>query len=73
MWQGVCVAGGVRGGGHAWQGCVCGGGMHGRGHAWCGACMTGKTAIAAGGTHATGMHSCCDCDCMEIIFLCSSN
>ena len=23
-----------------------------------GACMAGKTAIAAGGTHPTGMHSC---------------
>ena len=27
--------------------------MHGRG-----ACMAGKTAIAVGGMHATGMHSC---------------
>ena len=29
------------------------GGMHGRG-----ACVAGKTAIEAGGTHPTGMHSC---------------
>ena len=27
------------------------------GCAWLGACMAGKTAIAAGGTHPTGMHS----------------
>ena len=52
-WQGVCMVG-VHGrracmaGGHAWQG-----GMHGRGHAW-----QEKTAIAAGGTHSTRMHSC---------------
>ena len=50
-WQGACVAGV-----HAWQGCVCG-----RGHAWRGVCMAGKTAIAAGGTHSTGMHSYSHC------------
>ena len=55
--------------GHAWQGGVPGGGMHGKGYAWQGACMAGgacmawgcvagKTAIAAGSTHPTGMHSC---------------
>ena len=46
----VCVIYSVRrGGGHAWPE-----GMRGRGgHAW-----WGKTAIAAGGTHPTGMHSC---------------
>ena len=45
---GACVAGGMSGrGGHAWQG-VCGGGM----------CVIAKTAIAAGSTHPTGMHSC---------------
>ena len=38
----------MHGGRHAWQG-----GMGGRG-----ACVAGKTAIAAGGTHPTGMHSC---------------
>ena len=38
---GVCMAGGVHGGGHVWQG------MHGRGHAWQGACV-------AGGMHGTG-------------------
>ena len=39
---GVCVAG------------VCmAGGMHGKG-----ACVGGETAIAADGTHPTGMHSC---------------
>ena len=30
------------------------GGMRGRG----GACVAGETAIAAGGTHPTGMYSC---------------
>ena len=56
VWLGVCMAGG----------CVWQGGMHGRvgGHVWqrgvCGgrACMAEKTAIAAGSTHPTGMHSC---------------
>ena len=49
MWWGeACMAGGVHGGGCAWQGCVHGGG----------ACVAGKMAIAAGGTHTTGMHSC---------------
>ena len=43
---------------------MCDGGVHDRGYAWqgvCvagGACMAGETAIAAGGTHPTGMHSC---------------
>ena len=35
--------------------------MHERGHAWKwggGACVVGKTATAADGTHPTGMHSC---------------
>ena len=56
---GVCMAGGgacMAGGmyrGHVWQR---GGGMH-CGGGW-GACMTGETAIAADGTHPTGMHSC---------------
>ena len=51
---GACMQGGVCGRGHAWQeACVAGG------HAWQGwACVAGKTAIAAGGTHPTGMHSC---------------
>ena len=58
------MAGGVHGRGHVWKGgyvwrvCVCkgacvAGGVHGRG-----ACVTGKTAIAVGSTHPTGMHSC---------------
>ena len=35
------------------------GGVHGKGgHAWWGACVAGETAIAEGGTHPTGMHSC---------------
>ena len=58
-WKGACMAGGMLGGGMA--GVCVAGGMHGRGgggHAWQGACVAGKTAIAAGGTHPTGMHSC---------------
>ena len=68
--RGVCVGVGMHGRGCAWQGgmhgrlCVCHrgcayqgawvvGGVHGRG-----ACMVGGRAIAAGGTHPTGMHSC---------------
>ena len=42
-WQAVCMAGGVHGRG----------GVRGRG-----ACVAGETAIAAGGTHPTGMLSC---------------
>ena len=35
-WQGVCMAGGMCGRGHAWQGDVCGGGgMHGRSNGHC--------------------------------------
>ena len=50
VWQGACV---VRGGVHG-RGCMRGkGGMHGRG-----ACVAGKTATAADGTHPTVMHSC---------------
>ena len=60
------MAGGVRGRGmYGREACmVWGGGMHGRGCAWQGACMAeggcmgGKMAIAADGTHPTGMHSC---------------
>ena len=69
---GVCVVGGVHGGGHVWQG-VCGAGWHvwqgegacmaeghawQGGHVWQGACMTGEMTTAADGTHPTGMHSC---------------
>ena len=43
-WQGVCVARGA---------CMVGACKAG------GACMTGKMAVAVGGTHPTGMHSCC--------------
>ena len=42
-WQGACVVGGI------WVVGVC---------AWQGACIAGKTAIAAGSTHPTGIHSC---------------
>ena len=52
VWQGeACMEGG-----HVWQGgeCVAGGGVHGRG-----ACVAGKTEFSAGGTHPTGVHSCC--------------
>ena len=40
--------------GYVWLGgaCMAGGGYGGR------ACVAGETAIAAGGTHSTGMHSC---------------
>ena len=49
----VCQEFCTRGGGHAWWGvCMAREGVHGRG----GACVAGKTAIAAGGTHPTGMH-----------------
>ena len=51
MWQGACIAGGVcmaggmHGGGHVWQGaCMAGGawqGVHGGGHAWQGVYMAG--------------------------------
>ena len=42
------------------KGCVGGHGrgVHDRGYAWQGACVGGETAIAADGTHPTGMHSC---------------
>ena len=64
--RGACVARvcmvGVCGRGHAWQehvwqgdmvGTCMAGGMHGRE-----ACMAGEMAMAAGGTHPIGMHSC---------------
>ena len=39
-------------GGSAWQGaCVAGGACMAGGHAW----------HTVGGTHPTGMHSCCNC------------
>ena len=56
---GACVAKwGMHGRECVWQG-VCGGGacMVGS-HAWWVACIAGITAIAAGGRHPTGMHSC---------------
>ena len=47
----------MHGGGYAWWGvCMAGG------HAWQAACVAGETAIAAHGTHPTGMHSCCILD-----------
>ena len=60
VWQGACAwQGGMYGRGACVAGCVCDGvwqgGMHGREE---GACVAGKMAIAAGGTHPTGMHSC---------------
>ena len=57
---GACMAGGLHGrgrgahGGHVWQGGACMAGELGvrdRGRAW------PEMAIAAGGTHPTGMHS----------------
>ena len=67
----ACMAGGVCmarvayivRGVHGWeggQGASIVEGMHGRGrgHVWQGACLAGKKATAAGGTHPTGMHSC---------------
>ena len=51
VWQGMCMVGGA---------CMAGG-MRGRGHAWqdgMGTCVAGETATAAGGTHPTGIHSC---------------
>ena len=50
---GACVAGGVSGRGMCVAGGNCDrGGMHGRG----GVCVAGEMAIAADGTHPTGMH-----------------
>ena len=71
-WQGgggMCCRGacmvrrwGVHGRGHVWQGrgvCMVGG-MCGRGvHGGGGGMRAGETATEAGGTHPTGMHSCC--------------
>ena len=48
------MAGGMHCRGPYVAGCVCGKvGLHARG-----ACVAGKTAIAVGGMHPTGMHSC---------------
>ena len=70
MFSQACVKNSVHGGGgsmgHVWRGaCVAGGmGMHGRGVCLAGgvcgggACIAGEMAIAAGGTHPPGMHSC---------------
>ena len=53
MAGGMCGRGACVAGGHAWQGvCMVGGGSA------CVSCVAGKTAIAVGGTHSTGMHSC---------------
>ena len=70
------MAGGVHGRGHAWQeGHACmARDVHGGG-AWqgdmCGrgACVAGQKATAAGGTHPTGMFSCC----LYILFYLSSS
>ena len=66
--EGACMVVGGGGGGHVWQEGMCSGGgacmaggMHvvGEGGVYGGGwCVLGKTAIAAGGTHPTGMHSC---------------
>ena len=57
----MCGLGGVHGG------AMCDRGVHGRvygrgvyvaGTCVAGGCMAGETAIAAGSTHPTGMHSC---------------
>ena len=50
-WQGVCMAGLCMEGVYMGEACMAGG-VRVRG-----SCMAGKTAIAAGGTHPTGMHS----------------
>ena len=55
-WWGACMAGG-----YVWRG-VCGGG---------GACLAGEMAIAAGGTHPTGMHSCFSLQ-SQSVHLCST-
>ena len=53
-WQWGCAAGELCMVGEcAWQGGVWWGVCMARGHAW-----QEKTAIAVGGTHPTGMHSC---------------
>ena len=53
---GGCVAGGICGS----ETCIAGGRVHGRGACVVGggACMAGEMAIAVGGMHPTGMHSC---------------
>ena len=67
--MGVCVGGGMHGGGMCGKEDMCGGGacmaeaMFGRGHAWQGhvwqgVCMAGEMVTAADSTHPTGMHSC---------------
>ena len=72
---GACMAGGMHGRGacigrHGWWGVA--GGVHGRGACMAGgctwqggvhgrgACVAGEMATAAGDTHPTGMHSCCE-------------
>ena len=50
---GVCMAGGMH-----WGRGVCMGACMAGGVWWGGACVAGKMAIAAGGMHPTGMHSC---------------
>ena len=61
-WQGACMVGGegvcMAGWGHVWWGSMCGRGACMAGACVAGACVAGKTAIAAGGSHPTGMHSC---------------
>ena len=59
--RGECVAGAMCGRGHAWQGTCIAGGMCG----W-GACVAGEMAIAASGTHSTGMYS-----CFHFVMVCS--
>ena len=65
------MAGGMHGRGYAWQGACMAGGVHGQGVCMAGACimevgcMAGQTSTAAGGTHPTRIHSCCNSECFQ--------
>ena len=66
MWgRGACMAGGAHGKGHVCRG-VHGGGVH----AWWGACVADTTRYGqwAGGTHPTGMNSCCSHVLFVVLF-----
>ena len=54
---GACMAGGCAWWGCAWLGACMVGGMHGGGA--CVTCTATAYGQSAGGTHPTGMHSCC--------------
>ena len=70
MARGMCGRGACVAGGHVWQGGMCGrgvcmaGSVHDGGACMAGgrgACVVGEMAIAVGGMHPTGMHSCLLC------------